>query len=103
MEVIAARTAETATVLLEMPEPSPPAAGQVLCETLQLGVCGTDREILETGTPHVPDGDDFLALGHECLGRIVPGPRCSLGNATLEPGSRIFDRGKAGAGYHERP
>jgi len=71
MEVIAARTAETAPVLLEMPEPSSPAAGQVLCETLQLGVCGTDREILETGTPHVPDGDDFLALGHECLGRIV--------------------------------
>ena len=71
MEVIAARTAETAPVLLDMPEPASPAAGQVLCETLQLGVCGTDREILETGTPHVPAGENFLALGHECLGRAL--------------------------------
>ena len=71
MEVIAARTAQTAPILLDMPEPASPAPGQILCETLQLGVCGTDREILETGTPHVPAGDDFLALGHECLGRVV--------------------------------
>ena len=48
MQVIAARTAETAPVLLDMPEPGSPGPGQILCETLQLGVCGTDREILET-------------------------------------------------------
>ena len=71
MEIIAARTAETAPVLLDVPEPASPARGEVLCETLQLGVCGTDREILETGTPHVPAGEDFLALGHECLGRVL--------------------------------
>ncbi len=54
----------------EMPEPGEPAAGEVLCRTLQLGICGTDREILAAASPLVPPGDDHLVLGHECLARV---------------------------------
>lgn len=54
--------------------PSPPAGdpgpGQVLCRTLELGVCGTDREILESMAPLVPRGASHLVLGHECLARV---------------------------------
>lgn len=54
----------------DMPEPGEPAAGEVLCRTLQLGICGTDREILADASPIVPPGDDHLVLGHECLARV---------------------------------
>jgi len=54
----------------EMREPGDPAAGEVLCRTLQLGICGTDREILAAASPLVPPGDDHLVLGHECLARV---------------------------------
>ena len=38
---------------------------------LDVGVCGTDREIIsfEYGTP--PDGFDYLIIGHESLGEVV--------------------------------
>ena len=39
-------------------------------ETVRVGICGTDREIIESGDAHAPDGSDFLILGHEALGRV---------------------------------
>src|SRR3954451_5658248 len=48
-----------------------PRAGQVLVRTLEVGVCGTDREISEGlfGVP--PDDGADLVLGHEWLGVVV--------------------------------
>lgn len=39
--------------------------------TLEVGICGTDREICSFayGTP--PQGSDYLVLGHEALGEVV--------------------------------
>src|SRR3954447_5767278 len=44
---------------------------QVKVRTLEVGICGTDREIchFDYGTP--PAGSDYLVLGHEALGEIV--------------------------------
>lgn len=56
---------------MELPEPGRPPAGQVLCRTLELGICGTDREILESAAPATPPGEAFLVLGHECLAEVV--------------------------------
>lgn len=44
---------------------------QLKIRTLEVGICGTDREICSFayGTP--PDGSDFLVLGHEALGEVV--------------------------------
>ena len=41
-----------------------------MCRTLELGVCGTDREILHSAAPWTPPGESRLILGHECLARI---------------------------------
>lgn len=51
---------------------TPPEAGEgeVLVRTVRVGICGTDREILESGDAHVPEGEEFLILGHEALGRV---------------------------------
>lgn len=67
---IAAREKSKQPVFVHVPEPLSPGAGEVLCRTLQLGVCGTDREILESAHPLLPDGEDSLVLGHECLARV---------------------------------
>ncbi|MEA2294731.1 MAG: glucose 1-dehydrogenase [Solirubrobacteraceae bacterium] len=45
-------------------------AGQVLLRTLEVGVCGTDREIAEGLFGVAPDGQDRLVLGHEFLGVV---------------------------------
>lgn len=57
--------------LVDIAEPASPAAGQVLCQSLELGICGTDREILESRRPAIPPGQPFLILGHECLARVI--------------------------------
>ena len=66
--VVRPGTAHSARVA-ELPDPRP-AAGEVLVRTLEVGVCGTDREIAEGlfGTP--PHGADALVLGHEFLGIV---------------------------------
>jgi glucose 1-dehydrogenase len=58
-----------ATRVADVPEPSP-TEGTVLVRPLEIGVCGTDREISEGLFGVVPDGEDQLVLGHEMLGRV---------------------------------
>jgi threonine dehydrogenase-like Zn-dependent dehydrogenase len=57
----------------EVPEP-PVSDGPVLVETLSLGVCGTDREIIEGQYGWPPAGIDRLILGHESIGRVLEAP-----------------------------
>jgi threonine dehydrogenase-like Zn-dependent dehydrogenase len=70
MQGIAAVAGSTAPRFVERPEPAAPGAGQVLCRTLRLGICGTDREILRSAQPWLPPGEEHLVLGHECLARV---------------------------------
>jgi threonine dehydrogenase-like Zn-dependent dehydrogenase len=55
--------------LSELPDPEPRDGG-LLVEPLYLGVCGTDREILEGAHGEAPPGHERLVLGHELLGRV---------------------------------
>ena len=53
----------------EVKEPSA-ENGSVLVETLAVGVCGTDREIIGGYYGSPPPGEDYLVLGHESLGGV---------------------------------
>ena len=44
--------------------------GDVLVRPRQVGVCGTDREIIEAGFGAAPTGEPSLVLGHEVLGEV---------------------------------
>jgi threonine dehydrogenase-like Zn-dependent dehydrogenase len=57
------------TRLADMPAPRG-GDGTVLVRTLEVGVCGTDREISEGLFGVAPDGEDALVLGHELLGVV---------------------------------
>jgi threonine dehydrogenase-like Zn-dependent dehydrogenase len=57
----------------DVPDP-PPEGGSILVETLALGICGTDREIIEGLYGSAPPGEERLILGHESLGRVLEAP-----------------------------
>jgi threonine dehydrogenase-like Zn-dependent dehydrogenase len=55
----------------ERPEPRKPRGEEVLLRLVEVGICGTDREIFafEHGAP--PPGSTELVLGHEALAEVV--------------------------------
>jgi threonine dehydrogenase-like Zn-dependent dehydrogenase len=57
----------------EVPEPAP-ELGPVLVQSLAVGVCGTDLEIVSGNYGWAPPGKDRLILGHESLGRVLEAP-----------------------------
>jgi threonine dehydrogenase-like Zn-dependent dehydrogenase len=65
--------------------------GTVLVESLAVGVCGTDTEIVSGEYGWAPPGHDRLILGHESLGRVV------------DPGNSGFEAGDHVVGIVRRP
>ncbi len=69
----------------DVPEP-PESDGPVLVETLAVGVCGTDAEIVSGAYGWAPRGRERLVLGHESLGRVKetpPGAGLSVGDLVV--------------------
>jgi threonine dehydrogenase-like Zn-dependent dehydrogenase len=57
----------------DLPEPAP-EEGELLVQTLAVGVCGTDLEISQGEYGWPPPGRERLVLGHESLGRVLDAP-----------------------------
>jgi threonine dehydrogenase-like Zn-dependent dehydrogenase len=57
--------------IVDVPAPEIASPTQVKIRMLDVGVCGTDREIcaFQYGTP--PPGERHLVIGHESLGQVV--------------------------------
>ena len=51
--------------------------GTVVVETVAVGVCGTDAEIVSGGYGWAPAGRGRLVLGHESIGRVSSAPKSS--------------------------
>lgn len=65
--------------VIDVPEPPKVTGTQVLLRMLEVGICGTDREIgsFEYGAP--PHGSDHLILGHEGLAEVAEvGPEVTM-------------------------
>jgi threonine dehydrogenase-like Zn-dependent dehydrogenase len=56
--------------LIEADEPIP-GPDEVLVETLEVGIDGTDHEIARGEYGATPKGEKYLTLGHEALGRVL--------------------------------
>ena len=59
--------------------------GDLLVQTLAVGVCGTDLEICRGEYGWAPPGRDRLVLGHESLGRVLEAP----GSGDLRSGDLV--------------
>jgi threonine dehydrogenase-like Zn-dependent dehydrogenase len=57
------------THVAELPDPRP-GPGELMLRTLEVGVCGTDREISEGTFGVAPEGAERLLLGHELLAAV---------------------------------
>ena len=60
----------------ELPEPAE-KPDALLVRALAVGVCGTDRELVEGLYGTAPSGHERLVIGHESLGRVIKAPRDS--------------------------
>jgi len=71
MKAVAVYPAQRAINIIEVPEPRISAPNQVKLRMIEVGVCGTDKDIcaFSYGTP--PPGKDHFVLGHESLGEVV--------------------------------
>ncbi len=86
MKAVAVFPAKRSVDIIEIDEPRISAPTQVKLRVLEVGVCGTDKEIcaFAYGTP--PPGKDRFVLGHESLAEVVEaGP----GVADLKPGDLV--------------
>lgn len=76
-------TKDSLRLVEDAPEP-PETEGPVLVEALAVGVCGTDREIIDAAYGQAPPGEEVLILGHESLGRVLEDP-----TGTFQPGDLV--------------
>ena len=72
--------------LIEHRTPKIAGANQVKIRSLEVGVCGTDREICTFVYGSPPDGFDYLVLGHESLGEVV---EVGSGVSQFKPGDLV--------------
>ena len=72
--------------LLEHHAPQISVSDEVRIRTLEVGICGTDKEICTFVYGAPPAGSEYLVLGHESLGQVV-----EVGSAvhTLKPGDLV--------------
>lgn len=71
MKAVAVFPEQRKVRVIDHPEPHITSPDQVRFRMLDIGICGTDKEIcqFEYGTP--PAGSDYLIIGHEALGEVV--------------------------------
>ncbi len=72
--------------MIDHPAPSPSKDNQVKIRTLDVGICGTDREICTFVYGAPPAGSDYLVLGHEALGQVV---EVGAGVSRFKPGDLV--------------
>jgi threonine dehydrogenase-like Zn-dependent dehydrogenase len=71
MKAVAVLPSQREIRLLDHPQPRLAADTQVRIRSLDVGICGTDREICTFVYGEPPQGHDHLVLGHESLGQVV--------------------------------
>lgn len=86
MKAIAVDPARREVKLIQHEAPKISSPSQVKLRMLEVGVCGTDKEIsaFQYGTP--PPGSEYLIIGHESLGEVIEaGPEVSR----VKPGDLV--------------
>jgi threonine dehydrogenase-like Zn-dependent dehydrogenase len=78
--------AERKVEIVTLDEPKISSPTQVKLRILEVGVCGTDREICHFRHGTVPEGSEFLVLGHESLAEVVETGRAV---SRLRPGDLV--------------
>jgi glucose 1-dehydrogenase len=86
MRAVAVYPGERKVRIIDHPEPKIESSTQAKIRMLEVGICGTDKEIVsfEYGIP--PEGFDYLVIGHESLGEVV---EVGGGVSKIKPGDLV--------------
>jgi glucose 1-dehydrogenase len=86
MRAVGVMPGKQAIGMVAQPAPQISDTAHVKVRTIEVGICGTDREIcnFEYGTP--PEGSDYLVLGHEALGEVT---ETGSSSSAFKPGDLI--------------
>ena len=84
--------------LIEHIAPELSAPDQVKVRSLDVGICGTDKEICSFVYGSPPPGFDYLVLGHESLGEVV---EVGSGVSDLKPGDLVVPSVRRPCAHHE--
>jgi threonine dehydrogenase-like Zn-dependent dehydrogenase len=71
MRAVAVFPGSRAIRIVDHPDPRLERDTEVKVRILEVGVCGTDREIARFDYGAPPPDADYLVLGHEALGRVI--------------------------------
>lgn len=71
MKAIAITPGKGEPHFIEIPKPEITSDNQIILETLQVGICGTDRAEINGGRAMAPKDKNELIIGHEMLGRVL--------------------------------
>ncbi len=86
MKAVAVFPADRRVDVIDHPEPSIQGATEVKMRMLEVGICGTDKEIVTFHYGEPPDGSKYLVIGHESLAEVVDAAR---GVKNLKPGDLV--------------
>jgi threonine dehydrogenase-like Zn-dependent dehydrogenase len=86
MKAVAVFPSTKQVKVIDHPEPAISSPTDVKLRMIDVGVCGTDKEIVtfQYGTP--PDGSEYLVIGHESLGEVI---EIGAGVKTLKKGDLV--------------
>src|SRR5882724_2808658 len=86
MLAVAVFPAKREVHIIDHPEPVISSPTQAKMRVLEVGVCGTDREIVSFQYGFPPEGFEYLVIGHESLSEVVEvGPQVSK----VKPGDLV--------------
>ncbi|HVJ43991.1 MAG TPA: glucose 1-dehydrogenase [Dongiaceae bacterium] len=71
MQALTVQPGQAQSLALISIDPPAPHPGKLLVRCLQIGICGTDSDIVAGHYGEAPAGQDRLVIGHECLGEVL--------------------------------
>jgi threonine dehydrogenase-like Zn-dependent dehydrogenase len=86
VRALAWKPADGAVEIVDIPQPRIENEGQVLVRLIEGGLCGTDREIVRRRRGKVPEGAEYMIMGHETLAEVVEAGKDAV---ALRPGDRV--------------
>jgi threonine dehydrogenase-like Zn-dependent dehydrogenase len=71
MKAVAVFPSDRRFSVIDHPEPRLTSPTEVRLRMLDVGICGTDKEIVNFQYGSPPEGSPYLVIGHESLGEVV--------------------------------
>lgn len=72
--------------IVDHPDPSSPAEGELRARVLEVGVCGTDKEIARHLHGETPGADPYMIMHHEALAEVT---EVGAGVTRFSPGDLV--------------